>query len=54
MMLTAREVPAPEALAIGLLDRVTEPGGALKQALELAGSSAPCPARRSPRAAMRR
>lgn len=37
MMLTAREVPADEALAIGLLDRVTEPGGALKQALELAG-----------------
>ncbi len=37
MMLTAREVPAAEALAIGLLDRVTEPGGALKQALELAG-----------------
>ena len=37
MMLTAREVPAADALAIGLLDRVTEPGGALKQALELAG-----------------
>ena len=37
MMLTAREVPAEEALAIGLLDRVTAPGGALKQALELAG-----------------
>ena len=37
MMLTAREVPAEEALAIGLLDRVTEPGGALEQALELAG-----------------
>ena len=36
MMLAAREVPAAEALAIGLLDRVTEPGGALKQALELA------------------
>ena len=36
MMLTAREVPAPDALAIGLLDRVTAPGGALKQALELA------------------
>jgi enoyl-CoA hydratase/carnithine racemase len=37
MMLTAREVSAEEALAIGLLDRLTEPGGALKQALELAG-----------------
>jgi enoyl-CoA hydratase/carnithine racemase len=37
MMLTALEVPADEALAIGLLDRVTEPGDALKQALELAG-----------------
>ena len=36
MMLTAREVPAEEALAIGLLDRVTAPGGALEQALELA------------------
>src|SRR6202522_2752625 len=28
---------AAGALAIGLLDRVAEPGGALKQALELAG-----------------
>jgi enoyl-CoA hydratase/carnithine racemase len=37
MMLTGREVTAAEALAIGLLDRVAEPGGALKQALELAG-----------------
>ena len=37
MMLTAREVPAEEALAIGLLDRVTEPGGTLREALELAG-----------------
>ncbi len=37
MMLTAREVPADEAHAIGLLDRITEPGDALKQALELAG-----------------
>jgi enoyl-CoA hydratase/carnithine racemase len=37
MMLTAREAEAADALAIGLLDRVTEPGGALKQALELAG-----------------
>jgi enoyl-CoA hydratase/carnithine racemase len=37
MMLTIREIPAAEALAIGLLDRVTEPGGAVEQALELAG-----------------
>jgi len=37
MMLTAREVQAADALAIGLLDRVTEPGSALKLALELAG-----------------
>ncbi len=34
--LTAREVSAADALAIGLLDRVTEPGGALKPAFELA------------------
>jgi enoyl-CoA hydratase/carnithine racemase len=37
IMLTAREVPADEALAIGLLDRLTDPGGALPAALELAG-----------------
>jgi enoyl-CoA hydratase len=36
IMLTAREVPASEAHVIGLLDRVTEPGGALPMALELA------------------
>ena len=49
IMLTAREVAADEALAIGLLDRLTDPGGALPAALELAGSSAPCHARRWPR-----
>jgi enoyl-CoA hydratase/carnithine racemase len=37
MMLTARQVNADEALAIGLLDRVTEPGGALALAVQLAG-----------------
>jgi enoyl-CoA hydratase/carnithine racemase len=37
MMLTARQVSADEAHAIGLLDRVTEPGGALALATELAG-----------------
>jgi enoyl-CoA hydratase/carnithine racemase len=40
MMLTAREVSADEALGIGLLDRVTEPGGAVGQALALAGQIA--------------
>lgn len=36
IMLTARQVPAEEALAIGLVDRMAE-GDALKAALELAG-----------------
>lgn len=36
IMLTARQVPADEAYAIGLVDRVTE-GSALDAALELAG-----------------
>jgi enoyl-CoA hydratase/carnithine racemase len=36
IMLTARQVPAAEALAIGLVDRVTE-GDVLAAALELAG-----------------
>jgi enoyl-CoA hydratase/carnithine racemase len=40
MLLTAREVAADEAQAIGLLDRVTEPGGALGAALALAGQIA--------------
>jgi enoyl-CoA hydratase len=40
MMLTAREVAADEAQAIGLLDRVTEPGGALSAGLALAGQMA--------------
>jgi enoyl-CoA hydratase len=40
MMLTAREVAADEAQAIGLLDRVTEPGGALGEALALGGQIA--------------
>ena len=37
LILTGREVAADEALAIGLLDRVTEPGGALALAVSLAG-----------------
>ena len=37
LMLTGREVAADEALAIGLLDRVTEPGGAVALAVRLAG-----------------
>jgi len=40
IMLTARQVPGPEALAIGLLDRLTEPGAARPAALELAGQFA--------------
>jgi enoyl-CoA hydratase/carnithine racemase len=36
LMLTAREVPAEEAHAIGLLDRLVEPGSAEKEALALA------------------
>jgi enoyl-CoA hydratase len=36
MMLTARDVPADEPYSIGLLDRVTGPGGALEGALALA------------------
>jgi enoyl-CoA hydratase len=41
IMLTAREVPAAEAGAIGLVDRVTAPGGALDGALALAAELAP-------------
>lgn len=36
IMLTARQVPAPEALAIGLVDRLTD-GDVVKEALSLAG-----------------
>ena len=36
IMLTGRQVPAPEALAMGLVDRLTD-GDALDAALELAG-----------------
>ena len=37
LLLTAREVSGPEAGTIGLLDRVTEPGGAITVARDLAG-----------------
>jgi enoyl-CoA hydratase len=40
MLLTAREVAADEAIVMGLLNRVTEPGGALDAALALAGQLA--------------
>lgn len=36
LVLTGRAVPAPEALAIGLVDRVVDPGAALAAAVELA------------------
>ncbi|MEV5848514.1 enoyl-CoA hydratase-related protein [Streptomyces sp. NPDC051985] len=39
IMLTARQVPAAEALAIGLVDRLTD-GDAVKEALTLAGELA--------------
>jgi enoyl-CoA hydratase len=39
IMLTGRQVPAPEALAMGLVDRLTD-GDALDAALELAGELA--------------
>ncbi|MFI6247511.1 enoyl-CoA hydratase/isomerase family protein [Streptomyces sp. NPDC051016] len=39
IMLTARQVPAAEALAIGLMDRLTD-GDAVKEALTLAGELA--------------
>ena len=37
LLLTGRGVPAPEALEMGLVNRVAEPGAALDQTLELAG-----------------
>lgn len=43
ILLTARRVPADEALAYGLVDRLAEPGRALEQALELAGAVARLP-----------
>lgn len=43
ILLTARRVPADEALACGLVDRLAEPGRALEQALELAGAVARLP-----------
>jgi enoyl-CoA hydratase len=36
LMLTARDVAAPEAHALGLLDRLVEPGKAEAEAMELA------------------
>ncbi|HEU5027955.1 MAG TPA: enoyl-CoA hydratase-related protein [Spirillospora sp.] len=43
ILLTARRVPAEEALACGLIDRLTDPGQALERALELAGAVARLP-----------
>jgi enoyl-CoA hydratase len=43
LILTGRGVPAPEALAMGLVDRVVPPGTALDAAIELAGSIAAFP-----------
>ena len=40
MLLTAREVTADEALVMGLLTRVSDPGGALAAAMALAGQLA--------------
>jgi len=45
LILTGRGVSAPEALAIGLADRVTEPGAALEGAIELAQQLAALPQR---------
>jgi enoyl-CoA hydratase len=45
MILTGRGVPAPEALAMGLVNRVVEPGEALSAALELAESISKFPQR---------
>jgi enoyl-CoA hydratase len=43
LILTGRGVPAPEALAMGLVDRVVPPGTALDAAIELASSIAAFP-----------
>jgi enoyl-CoA hydratase/carnithine racemase len=43
MVLTARKVPAPEALAMGLVTRVTPPEELLPAAMELAGQIASMP-----------
>ena len=45
MILTGRGVPAPEALAMGLVNRMVEPGEALSAALELAESISKFPQR---------
>lgn len=54
LVLTGRPVAGPEALAIGLVDRLTEPGGALDGALDLARQLAALPQRclRSDRASV--
>jgi enoyl-CoA hydratase len=43
LILTGRGVPAPEAHAMGLVDRLSPPGGALARALELASEIAAHP-----------
>ncbi|MBX3181646.1 MAG: crotonase/enoyl-CoA hydratase family protein [Polyangiaceae bacterium] len=43
LILTGRAVPAPEALTMGLVNRVVAPGTALEQALELARQLAVLP-----------
>jgi enoyl-CoA hydratase len=45
MILTGRGVSGEEALAMGLVNRMVEPGAALEAALELAGSIAKFPQR---------
>lgn len=54
LVLTGRPVPADEALAMGLVNRLAEPGAALAVARELAGviASFPQPTLRSDRTAM--
>ncbi len=54
LILTGREVAAPEAHQMGLVNRVTEPGGALTAAIELAEQLGAFPPRclRSDRASM--